>query len=220
MPCENSTQTGVEYPSNAYSTRAKLRRQSAVGAEGQHSVPSNTLTTQPSASDEFGYSTRVLATAGWGIGGGRQVVGGGLTLYRNTHEQYLHSTTQSRPRGTALDNLTLWICVEKPERGTSQLCRSNPTTTTPHTQGASGYNACAASGTTVPWATSLATLGGGSTAVAVAKPLRSRAGAGALLDELLALNAPLDAPEPIVVRLRGPVDSCSKNGRLKLSGYR
>ena len=80
LPCENSTQTGVEYPSNAYSTRAKLRRQSAVGAEGQHSVPSNTLTTQPSASDEFGYSTRVLATAGWGIGGGRQVVGGGLTL--------------------------------------------------------------------------------------------------------------------------------------------
>ena len=154
---------------------------------------------------------------GWGP---RQVGGGGLTLRRNTCEQYFTLNTQSRPRGPALDTLTLWICVEKPERGTSQLCRSNPTTTTPHTQGASGYNACAASGTTVPWATSLATLGGGSTAVAVAKPLRSRAGAGALLDELLALNAPLDAPEPIVVRLRGPVDSCSKNGRLKLSGYR
>ena len=196
-----------------------------MGAEGQHSVPSNTLTTQPSASDEFGYSTRVLATAGWGIGGGRQVVGGGLTLYRNTHEQYLHSTTQSRPRGTALDTLTLWICVEKPERGTSQLCRNSPTTTTPHTQGASGYNACAASGTTVPWATSLHTLGGGSTAEAVAKPLRSLAastgGAGALLDELLALNAPLDAPAPIVVRLGGPVlVVANKNGLLKLSGYR
>ena len=56
----------------------------------------------------------------------------------------------------------------------------------------------------MPWATCLVTLGGGSSAEAVAKPLRSRAastGAGALLAELLALNAPLDAPEPIVVRL-------------------
>jgi len=42
----------------------------------------------------------------------------------------------------------------------------------------------------VPWATSLTTLRGGAAST----------GAGALPAELLALNAPFDAPEPIVLR--------------------